>query len=129
MKRLYGFETAGLRDRLNFDYPDGEVRATGWLDPWEWRVLMDAVGSELGCRFKALAFQAYRDGTATTPLHRDEYAHQAMLSIGATRTFLVDGDTFPVADGDIIYLTDREEHAVLPDPDVTAERCSLVFRS
>jgi hypothetical protein len=119
-------DTAMLRDRVAVSYEDG--RDTGFLPLEEWSDVLDALRRRLAVSFDSLCFQAYQDGQATVHWHSDNYDHQAILSLGATRTLKVDEYEMSVADGDLMYLTGREWHAVLADPDQRDERVALVFR-
>lgn len=131
--RRWWTDTQPLRASLPVRYEPGDKRSTGYLDPADWGSVLTELEHTLGVRFTIVAFQGYQDGTAGTDWHSDDYPHQAMLSIGATRTFgvrLAGHETaIPVDDGDLVYLAGRQEHAVLTDPGVSGERCSLVFRS
>jgi len=138
-----------LRRVFAYDGPEGD-RATGWLwlpgrppvtawpgpladlGPW----LLADLAAELGAVFTACCFQVYRDG-AGCGWHADrEWAAQAILSLGVTRSFALrrPGEVaqFPVAHGDLLFMPagfqDVWEHCV-PAEDVPGERCSLVFRS
>jgi alkylated DNA repair dioxygenase AlkB len=100
--------------------------------------LVAALEATTGVRFTVFAFQAYRDGTAGCDWHRDaSFGAQAIVSLGATRTFGVRcGDEYSYHQldaGDLVYMPDGFqddcEHAVIPEPDITGERVSLVFRT
>lgn len=115
---------AAVRDRFVYL---AEGRATGYVvDRPPWLVGLIA---RLGVECDVVAFQAYRDGFAVADWHSDDVATQAILSLGATRTFGIDDVTIPVDDGDLVWMPAPVRHAVLADPDVTGERCSLVFRT
>jgi alkylated DNA repair dioxygenase AlkB len=98
--------------------------------------------------FRDVVLQAYRDGNAITPCHRDAATFGFILSIGATRTFRIHRE--PCRDGgcrnpglDIIDIEcvhgtvirmdasfhEGWHHQVLPDARVKEERLSLVFRT
>jgi len=127
--------------RRCFTYAPADNRATGYLyadGEQDWPEAMAALGpwliaelhQLLNVRFTVVAFQAYQDGNAWTDWHVDSaFGGQAILSLGATRTFGVGDDLIRVAAGDLIYLADHVRHSVRPDPEVTGERCSLVFRA
>jgi alkylated DNA repair dioxygenase AlkB len=129
---------------------DGAGRATGWLllqdrppvTPWPepfaglgLRLLGD-LEETTGIRFTAACFQAYLDG-AGCDWHRDpEWAAQAIVSLGVTRSFGLRNDGgrafIPLAHGDLLVMPpgfqDGWEHCV-PVEQVKGERCSIVFRS
>lgn len=140
--------------RTLYSYTDREPdRATGWLysagqygqlapRPWpdalagHGPVLLDALERDIGVRFTACAFQAYRDGAGVDWHHDRDWPVQAILSLGVTRSFGIrsDGGTsvFRVAHGDLVFMPagfqQEYEHCV-PAEDVPGERCSLVFRT
>src|SRR5262249_10215314 len=98
--------------------------------------LLADLEAKLGAVFTACCFQAYRDG-AGCGWHADrEWAAQAVLSLGGTRSVALrrpgGGGQVPVAHGGLLYLPpgfpDGGGHCV-PAEDVPGERCSLVFRS
>jgi alkylated DNA repair dioxygenase AlkB len=127
-----------------------ENRATGWLflpdrPPYvAWPGPFADLGPQLladleadtGITFTACAFQAYRDGAGCGWHHDRDWAAQAVLSLGVTRTFGLrragEEHAFPLAHGDLLVMPpgfqDEWEHGVPPE-DVPGERCSLVFRS
>jgi alkylated DNA repair dioxygenase AlkB len=130
---------------------DGD-RATGWLYLQDrppvtaWPVPFAALGpqllgdlaAEVGEQFTAACFQAYRNGTGCGWHHDRDWAAQAILSLGVTRTFALRRDggeehTFPLHHGDLLYMPpgfqDEWEHNVPTEKHVRGERCSLVFRS
>jgi alkylated DNA repair dioxygenase AlkB len=128
---------------------DGD-RATGWLylqdrPPFaDWPPPFAALGPQLlavlagdvGETFTAVCFQAYRNGSGCGWHHDRDWAAQAILSLGVTRSFAVrragEEHAFPLAHGDLLYMPpgfqDEWEHAVPTEP-AQGERCSLVFRS
>jgi alkylated DNA repair dioxygenase AlkB len=128
-----------------FNYGPGEERATGYLyvaaeQPWPQPLtkigprLLDELEWFLDIRFTIVAFQAYANGNAWTDWHADTaFDVQAILSLGATRTFGLNHNGEPsylsLAAGDLLFLPDHWSHSVRPDPEVTKERCSLVFRT
>jgi alkylated DNA repair dioxygenase AlkB len=87
--------------------------------------------------FSVVAFQGYRNG-AGCPWHADTpFDAQAVLSLGATRTFGVrrpgeDPQWTQVNHGDLVYMPpgfqNEWEHTVAEE-DADGERCSLVFRT
>ena len=93
-----------------------------------------------GGGWEIIVYQAYRTGTAVVDWHSDESLcrEQAMLTLGATRTFglrnKITGDVvpFPVGHGDLVIMPagfDLEwEHAVLVDRAVIDPRITLVLR-
>lgn len=96
------------------------------LGPW----LLDELAVLLDVRFAIVAFQAYADGNAWTDWHVDDaFDAQAILSLGARRTFGIGDELIPLMAGDLIYLPDHVRHSIRPDPEVIHERCSLVFRT
>lgn len=134
-----------------FTYPEGEGRATGWLftdDEQLWppslaelgpRLLNDLLG-HVGVAYTDVAFQGYRDGEAATSWHADSsFDAQALISLGATRSFGlkrpdgVDEHYIALTAGDLLVMPSGFQkvwlHCVPPDPHVTDERCSLVFRT
>lgn len=134
--------------RQVFAYTEAEPdRATGWLlgpdgSPWLPSFtrlgpqLLAALERDTGFAFTACAFQAYLDG-AGVGWHRDtNWAAQAILSLGVTRSFGLrrdgTGKLLPLAHGDLLVMPrgfqEEWEHSV-PEEDVPGERCSLVFRS
>jgi alkylated DNA repair dioxygenase AlkB len=134
--------------RKCFTY-DGEDRATGSLyapaDGQGWPPPLAEAGPRLlgdlaavtGVKFTICAFQAYRDGSGCG-WHADEpFGAQAILSLGATRTFGVrraggNPRWMKVAHGDLVFMPDgfqqEWEHCV-PVEGVAGERCALVFRT
>ena len=98
--------------------------------------LLADLAAETGTVFTACAFQAYRDGAGCGWHHDRDWAAQAVLSLGVTRTFglrRAGGEhLFPLAHGDLLVMPpgfqDDWEHGVPPEV-VPGERCSLVFRS
>ncbi len=89
-----------------FVYPPGEKRATGYL---------------------TVVFQAYQDGTATTDWHTDAMP-QLVLSLGAPRRFGLGDEILTLEHGDAVVVPAGVPHCVFADPEVSDERCSIVFR-
>lgn len=139
--------------RTLYRYSDREPgRATGWLllrgqppeTAWPPALehlgpqLLDDLEAETGTRFTACCFQAYLDGTGCGWHYDADWAVQAILSLGVTRTFQVrrkDGTglrEWRLAHGDLLVMPagfqDEWEHCVPAEP-VAGERCSLVFRT
>jgi alkylated DNA repair dioxygenase AlkB len=131
-----------------FAYGPGEDRATGYLyaageQPWPAALaelgpeLLDVLESLLGVRFEIVAFQAYRNG-AGCDWHTDSpFDVQAVLSLGATRTFGVrraggEPQWTSVSSGDLVVMPSgfqsEWEHCV-PTENALGERVSLVFRT
>lgn len=126
-------------------WPD---RATGWVygpapgSPWAPSLadlgpsLLADLERDIGTRFTAACFQAYRDGTGCDWHHDRQWGAQAVLSLGVTRTFGLrnaDGEQFlSMAHGDLLVMPagfqDSWEHSV-PVEDAPGERCSIVFRA
>jgi alkylated DNA repair dioxygenase AlkB len=132
--------------RSLFEYGPGEDRATGYLfgDGHDWPPalfvgpdLLDRLEARFRIRFTTVAFQAYRNG-AGCDWHADTpFDAQAILSLGATRTFglrLVGGEPswVEVSSGSLVFMPPgfqrTHEHCV-PVEDVAGERISLVFRT
>ena len=132
-----------------FSYLPGENRATGYLytaGEQDWPQPMGYAGPLLlerlrrlpGTDFPVVAFQAYRDGSGCGWHADTPFAAQAILSLGATRTFAVRrgnagaAEELKVADGDLVFMPagfqDDWQHCVPEEPGA-AERCSLVFRT
>jgi alkylated DNA repair dioxygenase AlkB len=131
-----------------FDYGPGDDRATGYLyadDGPGWPPplaelgpsLVNALDQLVGVRFTVAAFQAYRDGSGCD-WHADEpFDAQAVLSLGATRTFGVrrpgsEPRWLSLEHGDLVFMPpgfQREWQHCVPVEDVAGERCSLVFRT
>jgi alkylated DNA repair dioxygenase AlkB len=136
LRPLYAYDAAG--------------RATGWLllqdrpPVTAWPApfaesgprLLAALEETTGIRFTACCFQAYLDGAGCGWHHDRDWAAQAVLSLGVTRTFALRRGAretrVPLAHGDLLVMPpgfqDEREHCV-PAEDVPGERCSLVFRS
>ena len=122
--------------RSLFEFGD-EDRATGYLSE-DWG-LLDRLESDLGVRFTIVAFQAYRNGSGCDWHADTPFDAQAVLSLGATRTFgvrlLPSGSPtwISVKHGDLVYMPpgfqDEWEHCVPVEPDKPGERVSLVFRT
>jgi len=104
------------------------------LGPW----LLADLEAQTGITFTACAYQMYRDGAGCGWHHDRDWAAQAVLSLGVTRTFGLRRTGSPLethvhmAHGDLLVMPpgfqDEWEHGVPPE-DVPGERCSLVFRS
>ena len=131
--------TAHERDRATgWLYLQDRPPVTAWprpfadLGPW----LLADLAAEVGTVFTACAFQAYRDGSGCGWHHDRDWAAQAVLSLGVTRSFglrrSAQEEFLPLAHGDLLFMPpgfqDSWEHCV-PVEDVQGERCSLVFRS
>lgn len=133
--------------RKMFAYGPGDDRATGYLfgDGQSWpeplecsgRLLLDALDRDLGIRFEVVAFQAYRNGSGCDWHADTPFDAQAVLSLGATRTF----GTRPVggaptwivvSHGDLMVMPSgfqqSHQHCV-PVEAETGERVSIVFRT
>lgn len=135
--------------RESFAYGPGDNRATlyaladgAWVPPLSdvGPVLLVELFDLLGVRFTVVAIQAYRDGSAMTGWHADTaFDAQAILSLGATRTFgLTDHARtkfkfMRLRSGDLIYMPpgfqDDWLHSIPAEQHGTGERCSLVFRT
>jgi 2OG-Fe(II) oxygenase superfamily len=125
--------------RQQFTYGPGEDRATGYLDVTaEW--LRSTVAKlELDImRYPVVAFQAYRNGSGCDWHADTPFDAQAILSLGATRTFgvrLLPGAPtwISVHHGDLVYMPsgfqNEWQHCVPVEPDKPGERISLVFRT
>lgn len=131
-----------------FSYGPGDDRATGSLyaegeQPWPAQLaeagpaLLADLERLLGVRFEVVAFQAYRNG-AGCDWHADTpFDAQAVLSLGATRTFGVRRpDAEPVwvqvEHGDLVVMPSgfqQEWQHCVPVEHVAGERVSLVFRT
>jgi len=130
---------------------DGD-RATGWLylpdrapvTPWPEPFatlgphLLDALAADVGEAFTAVCFQAYRNGAGVGWHHDRGWGAQAILSLGATRSFALrdsrgNETQFLLQHGDLFYMPpgfqDEWEHSVPTERNVRGERCSLVFRT
>jgi alkylated DNA repair dioxygenase AlkB len=141
---------AALRTLYAYDgrSPD---RATGWLylpagppvTPWAPSMaklgpaLLRRLKADTGIVFTACAYQAYLDGSGCGWHHDRDWAAQAILSLGVTRTFGLRHaggveKRVRLAHGDLLVMPpgfqDSWEHCVPPE-EVKGERCSLVFRS
>ena len=124
----------GVRSLFDFATED---RATGYISE-DWG-LLDRLESDLGIRFTIVAFQAYRNGSGCDWHADTPFDAQAVLSLGATRTFgvrlLPSGSPTwtSVKHGDLVYMPpgfqDEWEHCVPVEPDKPGERVSLVFRT
>ena len=124
----------GVRSLFDFATED---RATGYISE-DWG-LLDRLESDLGVRFTIVAFQAYRNGSGCDWHADTPFDAQAVLSLGATRTFGVrlppsgSPTWISVKHGDLIYMPpgfqDEWEHCVPVEPDKPGERVSLVFRT
>ncbi len=97
--------------------------------------------------FEGVLLQCYRDGQAVTPCHTDLTGFSFILSLGAPRTFRIhrtlpggygcgdyDLDVVSVqcVDGTVLIMDEAFHagwhHQIVPDPDITEEKLSLVFR-
>ncbi len=147
---------AWLRPQVKYDT---EGRASRWLVEAEPLPPLLAAVVGVVCRglwkrdYSGVILQCYRNGRAVTPCHSDAGATGFcfILALGATRTFRihrVPTGTVPTADcgnpcldsiqieavSGTAILLDEDFHAtwhhqVAPDPEVTEERLSLVFRT
>lgn len=77
----------------------------------------------------------YADGTAFIPKHKDnslcfgDRPIIAGLSIGATRTFRINGKDYELKDNSLFVMSgDSVIHELLPDADCVLPRYSLTFR-
>jgi len=133
--------------RSTFEF-DGD-RATGYLygDGLHWQadvapplaMLLALLERTVGVPFTIVAFQAYRNGSGCDWHADTPFDAQAVLSLGATRTFgvrlLPSGSPtwISVKHGDLVYMPpgfqDEWEHCVPVEPDKPGERVSLVFRT
>ena len=132
--------------RSTFEF-DGD-RATGYLfgDGLDWtpglaeygREILDRLEVDRRIRFTHVAFQAYRNGSGCDWHADTPFDAQAVLSLGATRTFGVrpiggEAEWLTVKHGDLVYMPpgfqDEWEHCVPVEPDKPGERVSLVFRT
>lgn len=112
-------------------------RATGYLEPTEYTPIIDALDASFGVRCTIVAFQAYRNGSGCGWHADTPFDAQAILSLGATRTFGVralggEAMWMNVAHGDLVYMPPGAqllfEHCV-PEEHVEGERLALVFRT
>jgi alkylated DNA repair dioxygenase AlkB len=130
-----------------FDFGE-EDRATGYLyveGERGWPASFAATGPKLlddlekllGIRFPIVAFQGYRNGSGCDWHADTPFDAQAILSLGATRTFGTrrnggDPEWTQLHDGDLVFMPpgfqDTREHCV-PVEDKPGERVSLVFRT
>ncbi len=141
-----------LRSKAAYDV---QGRMGAWLATnGELPRVLEGIAEEIcpGIEFDGVVLQCYRDGNAATDCHTDlGYGIGFILSLGATRTFRIHrvGDDFPVKAGCIdrdldvceiecvngtVIVMDEAFHAhwhhqIAPDPQVTGERLSLVFRT
>jgi alkylated DNA repair dioxygenase AlkB len=148
--RGWGVESSLLLDALRrtFHYGPGEDRATGVLhgEGRTWPQPLGILGPALLGRlhrlldihFEQVAFQAYRNGSGCDWHTDTPFDTQAILSLGASRTFGVrrPGKTpqwTVVKHGDLAVMPSgfqqRWEHCVPEEPAVPGERVSLVFRT
>lgn len=136
----------------------GTLPATPWpgplaeLGPW----MLADLAALTGVRFDAACYQAYLNGSGCGWHYDRDWAAQAILSLGVTRSFglrriTAQGapvtigvrpgapqpdygaeETLRLAHGDLLFMPagmqDSWEHCV-PVEQVTGERCSIVFRS
>ena len=138
---------AGLLDavRASFAYGPGDDRATGYLygDGQDWPpplaehgpALLADLKQLLDVAFTHVAFQGYLNGSGCD-WHTDlPFDSQAILSLGATRTFGIRRDEpewITVVHGDLVYMPpgfQTEWQHCIPTEDITGERISLVFRT
>lgn len=123
--------------RSVFEFEPGDDRATGYLsEDWD---LLDRLEADLGVRFTIMAFQAYRNGSGCDWHADTPFDAQAVLSLGATRTFGVRAQPsgsptwVAVHHGDLVYMPPgfqtEWQHCVPVEPDKPGERVSLVFRT
>ena len=131
-----------------FTFGTGNDRATGVLcgEGREWPEPLATLGPDLlealqwgtGVRFTIVAFQAYRNGSGCDWHADTPFDAQAVLSLGATRTFGVrpiggEPEWLTMSHGDLVYMPpgfqDEWEHCVPVEPDKPGERVSLVFRT
>ena len=129
--------------RSLFEFDSGEDRATGGLlgDGKEWPTGSDLLAdlqAMLRVRFTHIAYQAYRNGSGCDWHADTPWDVQAILSLGATRTFGIrrNGgvpEWLTVSHGDLVFMQsgfqDTHEHCVPVEPDKPGERVSLVFRT
>jgi alkylated DNA repair dioxygenase AlkB len=122
-------------DPPEFTFAPGEDRATGEFVPDP--KMLDGLERQFGIRFDTFAFQAYRNGSGTDWHADTPFDAQAVLSLGATRTFGVraamsEPTWLPVSHGDLVYMPsgfqDEWQHCVKVE-DEPGERVSLVFRT
>ena len=117
------------------DRPPG----TGWPPPFTsfGPQLLADLAAATGAGFTAVCFQAYRGGTGCGWHHDRDWAAQAILSLGATRSLALrrnggEQELVPLTHGDLLYMPpgfqDEWEHCVPPEP-VAGERFALVFRT
>ncbi len=129
-----------------FAYGVGDDRATGyiyaageqdWPPGFPGPALLDDLEDLLDVRFTIALYQAYRNGTGCDWHTDDAFDAQAILSLGATRTFGIrpvgrGPEWLQVHHGDVLYMPSGFqagwEHCV-PAENVTGERVSLVFRT
>jgi alkylated DNA repair dioxygenase AlkB len=133
--------------RSLFEFVPGDDRATGgllgdgkgWPEPLAKMgpALLGRLESGLGVRFTHVAFQAYRNGSGCDWHADSPWDAQAVLSLGATRTFGIrriggSPEWMSVSHGDLVFMPsgfqDSWEHCV-PIEDEPGERISLVFRT
>ncbi len=133
---------------------DDDGRGSCWLATTSKQVerlplLLEHLASAIapGVAFEGVLLQCYRDGQAVTPCHTDLTGFSFVLSLGAPRTFRIhrvrdlpgcgnyDLDVVNVqcVEGTVLIM-DKEfhvgwHHQIVPDPDVTEEKLSLVFRA
>lgn len=128
-----------------FAYGPGEDRATGNLcgdQPWPsglegGPLLLDSLEALLNVRFTHVAFQAYRNGTGCDWHADTPFDVQAVLSLGAARTFGVrrpgeEPRWIVVRHGDLVVMPSgfqAEWEHCLPVENELGERVSLVFRT
>jgi alkylated DNA repair dioxygenase AlkB len=133
--------------RSLFEYGPGEDRATDqlyaegeqdWPDALAGRgpKLLDDLDELLGVRFTIAIFQAYRNGSGCDWHTDTPFDAQAVLSLGATRTFGIlrndGGSWYSLNQGDLVFMPSgfqQEWQHCVPVEDVPGERVSLVFRT
>ena len=66
----------------------------------------------------------YEDGSMWTPNHTHPGLHQLVISLGASRTFVLGKKTYTVNNGDVIIFGSAV-HGVPKEPEVTEGRISI----
>ncbi len=134
--------------QILFAFGANEDRVTGYLygDGKTWPRSLSAFGSPIleylsglfGVGFTHVAYQGYRNGSGCDWHADTPWDAQAILSLGATRTFGIrpvggESEFWPVSHGDLVFMPsgfqDTHEHCVPVEPDKPGERISLVFRT
>jgi alkylated DNA repair dioxygenase AlkB len=144
--------TPGLRAWLQaFARYDADGRGSVWLATCSKQVkklplLLANVANTVapGLPFSGALLQCYHDGNAVTPCHTDAggTGFSFILSVGATRTFRIhrgscvdslDAMTIECIEGTVIVMDESFQrdwhHQIIPDPNITGEKLSLVFRT